>query len=60
MKCVGFWTAAKDTITLIMSNAARISLVSGFGSFFEALGSFCVGLSTSFLAYIVMTKTEYY
>jgi hypothetical protein len=60
MKCVGFWTAAKDTITLIMSNVARISLVSGFGAFFEGLGSVCVGLSTTLIAYLVLTKTEYY
>jgi len=60
MKCVGFWTGAKDTYALIVNNPARISLVGGFGALFEFLGSVCVGLLTAFIAYVVMTKTEYY
>jgi len=60
MKCCGFWTAAKDALCLIITNAARMSLVSGFGTFFEALGSVCISLSTGLIAYLVMTKTEYY
>lgn len=51
MKCESFWTSCKNAISLIWSNAASISIVSGFGSMFEFLGSLAIAFTTAGIGY---------
>lgn len=55
-----FCPAAKDAFGLLLRNPARVSLVSGFGEFFEFLGNFAIMVATTGLCYLVITNTEYY
>lgn len=55
-----FCPAAKDAFSLLMRNPARISLVSGFGEFFEFLGNFAIMAATTITCYLIITNTEYY
>ncbi|CAD8090823.1 unnamed protein product [Paramecium sonneborni] len=55
-----FCNAAYDAFYLILRNATRVAITHGLGELFEFLGAIFISATTSFICYLIITKSESY
>lgn len=60
MKSKSFIPAAKDAVSLILSNGGRIAIVNAFSFVFEYLGNLCISLITAAICYLILVSMDRY